>query len=364
MRLHGIVKGALAASALALALMSGGTCPALAFMGMGAGGNNAGTAGPASPHGGMGSGATSLKNMKIMGHEGNTRAVVARINGTEITMGKLMNSMMDVIMQGGYSGDNLTKEMAASIRKEALQQLALEELAFQRGTSLGITADPVVVQAKLDAVITSQGGREAMDKSLAEQNKSMGDLKNEISRFMVIKEAIRQEVDSKVVVTDEEINRTYQANKDQFVMPERVVVTDIIFFLAPDDPASMGKVAAVRRQLVDELGGNPGKLTPEGFVVESQLNVSPENRPELYQLARKMETGSLSEPLVVDGTLHLLKSDFHQTRQEKPAEEAKASVAQQLKANKRNQLLTDWRNNLLQGADIVIVNEVLQEEGK
>jgi hypothetical protein len=351
-------------TALALTLLIGGTCPTSAFMGMGAGGTNPGAGGTSSPHGGMGGGATSLKNMKIMGHEGNTQTVVAKINGTEITMGKLMNSMMDVIMQGGYSGDNLTKEMAGRIRQEALQQLALEELAFQRGTSLGITADPVMVQAKLDAVIASQGGRVAMDKSLAEQNKSIDDLKDEISRFMVVKEAIRQEVDSKVVVTDKEINQTYEANKDQFVMPERVVVTDIIFFLAPDDPASTEKVAAIRRQLVDEHGGNPEKLAPEGFVVESQLNVSPENRPELYRIAREMETGSLSEPLVIDGTLHLLKSDFHQPRKEKPAEEAKASIANQLKANKRNQLLTDWRNNLLQGANIVIVNEVMQEEGK
>jgi|GEM_PF-3262799 len=358
-------KKILLASALGLALLAGGTCQTHAFKGMGAGGTDPGAGGMASPHGGgMGGGAASLKNMKIMGHEGNTETVVAKINGTEITMGKLMNSMMDVIMQGGYSGDNLTKEMAARIRKEALQQLALEELAYQRGASLGITADPAVVDAKLDAVITSQGGREALEKSLAEQKKSIDGLRDEISRFMVIKEAIRQDVDSKVVVTDDEIKQIYEANKEQFATPERVVVTDIIFFLAPDDPAAKEKVTAVRRLLIDELGGNPEKLTPEGFVVENQLNVSPENRPELYQIARKMETGSLSEPLVIDGTLHLLKADFYQPRQETPAQQARASIANQLKADKRNQLLTEWRNNLLQDADIVIVNEVLQEEGK
>lgn len=348
-------KKILLASALTLALLISGPCQIQAFKGMGSGG---------SEPGGMNSGGGGMKNMNIMGHEGNTQTVIATINGTEITMGKLMNSMMDVIMQGGYSGDSLTKEMAARIRKEALQQLALEELAFQRAAALGITADPAVVQAKLDAVITSQGGREALEKSLAAQKKSLADLKEEISRFMVVKEAIRQEVDSKVMVSDDEINQTYEANKEQFAIPERVVVTDIIFFLAPDDPVSREKVAAVRRQLVDELGGNPEKLTPEGFVVESQLNVSPENRPELYQIARKMETGTLSEPLAIDGTLHLLKADFYQPRKETAAKEAKASIANQLKANKRNQLLTEWRNQLLQDADIVIVNEVLQENGK
>ena len=345
--------------ALLLALGIGSTEPVHAFMGMGSGGAATG-----SPHGGdadAGHGATGLKDMKILGHEGNTDTVVVRINGTDITMGRLMNSMMDVIMQGGYSGDNLSPEMAASIRKEALQQLALEELAYQRAVSLGITPDPAVVQAKLDAVIKGQGGREALEKSLAEQKKTIEDLKNEITRFLAVKEAIRQEVDTKVAVTDDEIEQTYEANKGQFVIAERVVVTDIVFFLAPDDPAAKEKVAAIRRKLIDELGNNPAQLTPDGFVVENQLNVSPENRPELYRIAKTMEPGSLSEPLVIDATLHLLKSDLYQPRKETPAAEAKASIAGQLKTNRRNQLLAAWRNNLIKNADIEIVNEMMKE---
>jgi len=344
-------------AALLFSLVVGSSGPAPAFMGMGSGGGNG------SPQsGGAGHGAaTGPQDMQILGHEGNTDTVVARINGTEITMGRLMNSMMEIIMQGGYKGDSLTPEMAASIRKEAMQQLALEELAYQRAVSIGITPDPAVVQAKLDAVIKGQGGREALEKSLAEQQKSVDDLKNEISRFLAVKEAVRQEVDTRVAVTDDEINQTYEANKEQFVIAERVVVTDIVFFLAPDDPAAMEKVAAIRRRIIDELGNNPAQLTPDGFVVENQLNVSPENRPELYRIAKTMEAGSLSEPLVIDGTLHLLKSDLFQPRREIPATEAKSSIAGQLKSTRRTQLLAAWRSSLLKDADIEIVNEMMKE---
>jgi parvulin-like peptidyl-prolyl isomerase len=352
-------KKAFLAAALLLGLVIGASLlPAHAFMGMGSGGAG-------SPHGGgAGHGAAPApgpQNMQVLGHEGNTATVVAKINGTEITMGRLMNSMMEVIMQSGYKGDNLTPEMATSIRKEALQQLALEELAYQRAQSLGITPDPAVVQAKLDAAIKGQGGREALEKTLAGQKKSIDDFTKEITRFLAVKEAIRQEVDAKVTVTDEEIDQTYAANKAQFIIAERVVVTDVVFFLAADDPASKEKVTAVRRKIVDELGNNPGKLTPEGFVVESQLNVSPENRPELYRIARTMETGALSEPLVIDGTLHLLKADLYQPSREIPAAEAKASIAGQMKSSRRNQLLTEWRGNLLKDADIEIVSEMMKE---
>lgn len=338
-------------AALLLTLAIGGSGAAHAFKGVGSRQVNPG---------GAGIGSSDQQEVKILGHEADTEMVVVLVNGTKITMGRLVSSMMEVIKLGGYSGDDLTKEMAANIRKQAMEKLALEELAYQRAASLGITVTPAMIQAKLDAVIAAQGGREALDKNLAKQKKSLNDLKNEISRFLAVKEAIRREVDGKVVVTDAEIKQTYEANKARFVIPEKTVVTDIIFFLAPDDPAAKEKVLAIRRRISDDPGKNPAKLTPDGFTVQSQLNVSPENRPEQYRIARTMVPGSLSEPVVIDGTLHLLKLDLYQPPRDTPEAKAKASIAKKLKAGKREQLLTDWRTSLLKDADIKVVNEMMR----
>ncbi len=312
---------------------------------------------------GVGSGADSSQDRSdIMGHGGNTNVVVATVNGAEITMGKLMNTMLDVIMQKGYSMDNLTSELTRRIRSESLEQLALEELAYQHALSQGISADPAVVQSQLDIIVKGEGSREALDKSLAKKNKSFEDLQTEITRLIVIKQVISKEVDQKVTVSPEEIDTVYENNKDQFVTKERVVVTDITFFLDPADPASNEKVLAVRQKIIQEHDGNPATLTPDGFVVQNQINVSPETKKPLYDAAKTMEVGTLSEPFVIDGTLHLIKFDFHQPRKEKPLEESKAYVAQKIKAAKHRDFLAKWRKSLIEKADIEIVHEMMQEK--
>lgn len=342
-----VTKKTILATALSLALFTGPAGHVQAFKGIGSSGG--------------GHGATAPQEINISGHEGNTETIVATINGADISMGKLMSTMINVIKKGGYQGDNLSKEMALKIRYEALENLAMEELAYQEALALGFAADPAVVQAQIDAMIKREGGRDAFDTSLKAQKKSEDDIREEISRYLAVRKAINQEVDEKVTVSSDEIDTVYANNRDQFVSAERVVVTDIVFFLDPSDPDSKKQVKAVREKILTEHNNNPSALPPEGFVVESQINVSPTNRAKLYEAAKKMEVGSLSEPLVIDDTLHLVKFVFHQPRKETPVEEAKATVAKKIKAAKRRELLAKWRQGLMEKADIKIVHEIMKD---
>ena len=77
-----------------------------------------------------------------------------------------------------------------------------------------------------------------------------------------------------------------------------------------------------------------------------------------------MKPGTLSAPLVIDGTLHLIKLDHYQPAVEMPEDQAKATISGQLKSNKRREMLAEWRNNLLKDADIKITHELLQDGGK
>ncbi|MBI5558013.1 MAG: peptidyl-prolyl cis-trans isomerase [Deltaproteobacteria bacterium] len=351
-------------AALTAGLFLGHAGHSSAFKGMGSGGTGAG-AGNGAPHGGAASPGGGMKDIDVPSHAGNTSMVVANVNGREFTMGELMKSIADLIMRGGYGGGgNMTMEMSQRIRYDALEQLALEELAYQKGITLGLKADPAVVEVQVNAMMEQAGGEEAFAKSLAGQKKTPDEIRKEITRYLVVKQAIEQEVYGKVKVTDKEIDRTYVENKTQFTSPEKVTVSDIIFFLDPKDPSAQEKVAAIRQKIIDEYYSNPAEIPAEGFVVESQLNVSPENRPGLYEAAKKMQAGALSDPLVIDGTLHLVKFEFYQPARETPEKEAKASIAKQLKSNLRRQMLADWRKKLMAEADIKIMHDLLRVEEK
>ena len=332
-----------------------------AFQGLGSGGPGGSNGNANPPHGGgTVHGHGGMTQNLSMAHGEGDETVVALVNGTEVTMGELMRTVKDIIMRD-YRNMKLTEELAKRIRYDALEMLAMEKLAYQHALSIGVTADQHEIDSRIAAIKQAEGGEEALQISLARRKKTIEDLKKDISRFLAVKMAIEQEVDRKVAITEEEINEAYKASKEQFITPERVVVTDIIFFLDPKDPASAERVHSIREKIILELDNDPTKLTPSDFVVSSNINVSPENMPELYQAAKKIEVGSLSDPLVIDGTLHLIKYDFHQARKEKAETEAKAVVARKLKSTKKNQLLAKWRQNLLKNANIEIVHELLQE---
>lgn len=338
------------ASSLAATLFLAGVAPTSAFKGMGS----------TMPGNAAGHGQEVLQNATIAAHAGNDDTVVARVNGSEITMGSLMETVKEVVMQG-YGSQQLTSELARRIRYEALEKLALEELAYQRALDMGITVDKKAVATQMEALTAAEGGEEGLTRALEQRNQSREELKTDITRLLAVKEAIHQAVDKRIEVSEEEINAAYEANRQYFVTPERVVITDIVFFLDPGDPASRERVAEIRRQVVEEHDANPKGVPTDGFVVQPNITVSPANMPDLYEAAKKMEVGAVSDPLLVDGTLHLITFDSFQPRREKGEVEAKAVVARKLKSMKRRELLARWRQDLLKEAKITIVHEILEE---
>ena len=292
-------------------------------------------------------------------HQGNQDTVVAKVNGVDIKMGPLMGKVMDVILQK-YGGKEVTSEIARSIRKEALEKLAMEELAWQRAKAIGITINEDDVNARVEALKARAGGEEAFKNSLARQNKSVDDLKKEIRRFMAVKAALKKEVDSKVTVDKEEINRIYQENKADFIIPEVMVVSDIVFFLDTEDPGARPKVESIRQRIITELDNNLSKLSPEGFVINRAFKISQKTEPDLYQAAINMNPGEISPPVIINATYHLVKLEQYNPATEKPEAEVKAYIGSKLKSRKREQLLIEWRQSLLKDANIEIVHELLQ----
>ena len=335
-----------------LALSSGNS---LAWKGMGAQGMGGHGSMPAS----HGNGTTPLKDMSQMGHKESRQQVVALVNGSEITMGRLMDSMRELVMSK-YGRQQITKELARRIRIETLEKLVMEELACQQAAKLGITPDQELIAKKMAAVKKSAGGEKAFQEELDKKNKTEKDIEREITNFVIIKEVIDKEVNQNIEISQEEIDKTYQANREQFVTPERVVVTDIIFFLDPDLPESREKVEKIRARVINELDNDPTRLQADGFIISSGIDVSAEYKPEHYKAAKAMDIGELSRPLIFDSTWHLLKFDQYQPRSEKSEEEAKKLVANKLKSMKKQQLLAQWRQELVKDADIEIVHDLLK----
>jgi len=304
-------------------------------------------------------GQESMANMAKMQHGGNKDVVVALVNGAEIKMGALMTNVMDVIMRK-YGGQEVTSEIARRIREEAMERLATEELAYQRAMALGITISPDDINAYITTLKANAGGEEAFTKDLKRKNKTLATLEEEVRRFMAVEAAITQEIDNKVVIEDNEVEKIYQDNRAQFIIPEQVVISDIVFFLDHTDKTSEAKVASIRQKIIEEHDKDLTQVTPDGFAIKSDMKISRETAPAFYKTALQMKQGDLSSPLIIDSTYHLIKLDYYQPTTEKPEKEVKEYIAGTLAFQKRKQVLEKWRQDLLKDANIEIVHELLQ----
>jgi foldase protein PrsA len=304
-------------------------------------------------------GQESMANMAKMQHQGNQDVVVALVNGAEIKMGALMSNVLDVIMRK-YGGKEVTSEIAKRIREEALERLAMEELAYQRAVILGISINPDDINTKIESLKQKAGGEEAFQNNLSRQNKSLNQLKEEIRRYMSVEAAVEQEVNSMASVDDKEVEKLYQENREQFIIPEQIIITDIIFFLDHEDASSKAKVQATRQEIIETYDNNPAKIPPDGFAVQSEVKISMETAPAFYKTSRQMKQGDLSSPFIIDSTYHVIKLDYYQPATEKPKNEVKAYIAGTLTSQKRKQVLDKWRKDLLKNANIEIVHELLQ----
>ncbi len=334
---------------LMVGIICGNTQSALAFKGMG--GSHGMDAAPKSDAG--------QQSMVIEGHAGNRKTTVAIVNGISVTMGALVDSIREIMMTK-YGNTEVTADIARTIRKDALEKLVLEELACQRAVALGITVNPKLINKNIEARKTAAGGDEKFLNNLTQQNSTLQDLERQIERFYLIKQLIHKEIDSKIKISDETVDQAYEANKEKFVEPERVKISDIIFFLDPEDPASKQKVLDIRIKIIDELSGNPAALQENGVLVRQNLNVTSAYEPELYKHSRVMEPGSLSDPLLIDGTLHIVKLESYYPRKEKPKKEVKAYIVSQMRSSEKSQRLPLWRNELLKNGKVEIVHDILK----
>jgi len=334
-------------------MVAGNSQYGMAFKGMG------GTAGSSHEMSSAGQNKSSRKNMIIEGHEGNRETVIAMVNDAPVTMGALVDSIRETMMTK-YGKTEVTKDIARSIRQDAFEKLVLEELACQRAVNLGISVQPERIEKIVEARRVAAGGEEALQKILTQQNTTLQAFERQTERIFLIKQLINRDIDSKITISEEKLNRAYMSSKERFAEPERVKISDIIFFLDPDDPLSKQKVLDIRTKIIDELSGKPASLKETGLLVKSHLNVTETYEPLLYKYGRRMKPGSFSDPLLIDGTFHLIKLESYHPYKEQPKEQIVAYIASQMKASEKSQRLPLWRHELLKNGKVEIIHEILK----
>jgi len=159
--------------------------------------------------------------------------VLARVNGTPITRAEVDRATQILISQNRLPG-NLDAAMKKQAEDAALDQLINAEVIYQEGMKLSIKdLDKLVADkaAQGKAKFPSPAEYEA---ALKANNLTEKDILELIRKDIVIGKVFETEVASKITVSDAEMKKFYDENKDKFKLPESYHASHILIGVKPD----------------------------------------------------------------------------------------------------------------------------------
>jgi len=281
--------------------------------------------------------------------EGARTKVAARVNGVEIPE-KYVTMTMNR-MHAGMGRGHAAPQATGELRKRALNLLILQELAWQKA---GGKVDRELVDRKIASMKERAGGDEEYRKLLEKEGLTGSEAEVVVAKGIVLDRMLEQEVMSRATVSEEDLRKEYEKEKERFHTPEKVEVVDVVFFLETGEKESMRKAEEIRRRIADEEGNNPLRLAPDGTFIVREVEVRKEKEARLYEEARKLKVDELSGVITTPDSLHILQLKKITPEKQYTFDQAKASLEGNLKMEAVQKRMQEWEAELKRGATIEI----------
>ena len=192
---------------------------------------------PASPYGGV-----------------TVEEIIARINDQIITSSDYDEAMKELDDEMRQRGS--TMQQISSAHQDLLRNLIDQQLWLSKGKELGVTGETELIN-RLNEIRKQYNlaTLEDLEKSAQEQGVSYEDFKANIRNQIITREVMSDEVGRHISVTPGEVQRYYEAHKQEYAQPESIRLSEILVSTGAasdtgqEDPA---KVAAAKAK-ADEI---------------------------------------------------------------------------------------------------------------
>jgi len=141
--------------------------------------------------------------------------VMATVNGKDILRSDLEKAYNNYKATQGDAPQDPSPEQANIVRLNLLRQLIDGEILDQRAAKLNLSASDEDVNAQLTD-FKAPYTEEEFAKRLKQQNMTLDDLKQQIRRKLTADKLINKEIESKINITDSDINSYYTQHKSEF----------------------------------------------------------------------------------------------------------------------------------------------------
>lgn len=309
----------------------------------------------------------------------------AVVDGRSITRGDVEKAYQ----RTNDPSQKLSDEEALAAKLSLLNDLIVQDLLLAKARELKIElADTEVDSAFAEAKKNLPD--EAFQQELTRRNLTTGDMREGLRRELLTQKVIDQEVGSKITVADQEVTEFFNANREQFNIPEeayhiaQIAVTPVrdpqLANRSGDDASTPQTAAAKAQMLMQRLkeGASFRDLAmdysedPEsaprggdlGFVPVSRLNQAP---PALRKAVLNVKPGTVN--IVSSGGAHtivLVVAHEQPGQRDLSTPGVKDRITETLRGRREQLLRAAYLTALRSDADVTnyLAQRVVESQGK
>ena len=307
--------------------------------------------------------------------------ILVKVNGEILTKSELEQRQIVALRQRDPNfrpaSDAELRKALVEITPAVIVDVVDELLLVQRGRELGYSLgneqfDSIIANIKKENKLETE---EQFQEALKQEGMTLQDLRKQLERNLLVTRVQQVEVLGKISVSEEEVAKFYEENKNTFTTPPSVTLREILIAVpttdkginvAADDEAK-AKIEDVRKrvvagepfaQLASQISDSGSKANGGLIGPISQNDLS----PELQKQLAAMKPGDISPILRTPRGYQLIKLETSVGAKTKMLDEARAEVSDKLAEQKRQghlqtylehlraQAIIDWKNDEIKKA--------------
>jgi len=182
--------------------------------------------------------------------------IIARVNDQIITSSDYQRAMQEMDQEERQHGASM-QEMSEA-HKDLLRNLIDQQLWLSKGKELGITGETELV-TRLNEIRKQYNlaTLEDLEKAAHDQGVSYEDFKANIRNQIITQQVMREEVGRHISITPGEVQRYFDAHKQDYAQPESVKLSEILVSTGtaaqPDDAQKVAEAQAKANDLEAKL---------------------------------------------------------------------------------------------------------------
>lgn len=308
--------------------------------------------------------------------------VLVKVNGAIFTKTELEERQIEELRtlnnrqlsQLDLQNDTKLREELARITPEILAEAIDQLIVIQRGRELGMRMSETTFKEYVEGIKKENQFDDATFKqALAQQGLTMEQLRKRVEGMYLYQGVIRNDVQPRISITEEEARQYYRAHPEEFMKPAMITVREITVLVpsearsgeqvinAAADEAALEKVKTARARALkgEDFATLVAEMSQSGSKANGGL-IGPLNLNELAEGLQKvlgpLKTGDIAEPIRTPVGYQLLKVEkkddatvqpFDAVRNEvttKVQDERSQVEMQKLVDSLRGQAIIEWKD--------------------